>query len=297
MYMTIPKQLIKKIEALNNLPTLPSIVSSLMAKIRDPLSSASDMAEIILHDLSLSAKLLRLANSTFYGIPRSIANVQDAVVLLGYQVIYTLVLSLSVFDLFPDNRRSPLFDRKAFWKHCVLTGAIAQEIAKKSKIPGLDLNDAFCAGLLHDIGKIVMEQYLHDDMVKTLIYSRNMEIPSFEAEQRVLGFTHYHVSELLIQNWNLPDQLFYPIIFHNQPDTMDILETKISKQSFVNTWICHTADFLSYDEQINPKKKNELRIRPTFNIKALEILGIKKKWEELVEEMNGIGEEVRAIEF
>lgn len=287
--MTIPKHLLEKIDPLNNLPTLPVIASSLMAKINDPFSSAKDISDIITNDTSLSAKLLRLANSAFYGMPRTVSNIQEAVVLLGYQVINTLVLSLTVFDLFPDTRHAVLFDRKAFWKHCVLTGGIAKYIATKACPRSVDPNDAFCAGLLHDIGKIVMEQYLHEDLFNALIYSINSRISAFESEQTVLGYTHYHVSELLIQNWNLPDQLFYPIVFHHSPQTMDILDKKINEHAFLNTWICHLADYLSYSEQLTPRKKNEIRIAPSLSQKGIEILGLEDTWDSLPKKLEKLG--------
>lgn len=239
--MKMNELLLDKIQHVANLPTLPQIASHLIHVINDPLTSASDVAFIIGQDLSLSAKVLRLANSAFYGIPRSITNINNAVVILGIKVINTMVLSLTVFDLFPEDKKTKaVFDRKKFWLHSLSCGVISKFLAAKvKKLILFDPEEAFCAGLLHDIGKVVMEQYLHDDFQKALAISVEENCTLYEAEIKVFGFSHCEVAEWLTQSWSLPFDIQLPMIYHHTPqDALQCQEIVL---------LCHLADIICYE--------------------------------------------------
>ena len=240
----INKELQSKIENISNLPTLPTVVIKVMKIVNDPSTSASDVAFVVGQDISLSAKILRLANSAFYGIPKAVTNLNNAVVILGLKVINTIVLSLTIFDMFPKDRKTPLFNRTAFWRHCTSCGLICKFLsARLKKFILFDSEDAFCAGLLHDIGKIVMEQYLHDDFRNALKFARQKKIPFFEAEIKTLGYSHTDVADWLTSQWQLPSQLLAPIIYHHTPkDTQEYLDIVA---------LCHVADYLCYELKLS----------------------------------------------
>ena len=290
--MTIPLELKDKIKQVSNLPTLPHAAYLIMDRINNPKTSSSDVASIVSQDVSLSAKILRLANSAYYGIPRTIANINEAVVILGFKVIYTIVLSQTVFDMFPDHKLSSKFNRKKFWKHCVICGIISKLIAEKIKAKKVEPEDSFCAGLLHDIGKIVMEQYLHSDMHNVIDYSTKSTKSFFESENDLLGYTHTNVAEWLISRWSLPDLLYYPLIYHHSPGQIIFNHTKQTIQPpEINTCICHIADYLCYSEEISDNKPDSAQ--PPFNSESLSITGftdsdiglIKKQLPEVLENM------------
>jgi len=241
MDMPVNQQLQDRIKHIANLPTLPQVASRLMKIINDPLTSSSDVAFVVGQDLSLSAKILRLANSAFYGIPRSITNINNAVVVLGLKVINTMVLSLTVFDMFPEDRRSrSLFDRKAFWVHSLACGLFAKKLAARvKKFVLFDPEEAFCAGLLHDIGKVVMEQYLHEDFHNALKYARTEKKDMFTSEKETLGYTHTEVAQWLTSGWGLPMEIELPVVNHHDP--------AISVQCADIVTLCHYADWLCYD--------------------------------------------------
>jgi HD-like signal output (HDOD) protein len=266
--MPISEELKDRIEHFANLPTLPQVASKLMGIINNPLTSSSDVAFIVGQDLSLSAKVLRLANSAFYGIPRSITSIKNAVVVLGLKVINTMVLSLTVFDMFPeDNKSRALFNRRAFWLHSLSCGLIAKYLATRiRKVILFDPEEAFCAGLLHDIGKVVMEQYLHDDFHKALTFASENNIHFFEAETQKLGYSHTDIAELLTESWSLPTEIRLSLIHHHNPSA------SVQCQDLIT--LCHLADWLCYETGmvIDPEYTS-----PTLQENCIELLKLDPK--------------------
>ncbi len=285
----IPIELKDKIKRITNLPTLPQVACHLLECINDPKTNSSQVASIVSQDMSISAKILRLSNSAFYGLPRTITNIKEAVIILGFKVINTMVLSLTVFDMFPDNNKVLRFNRKQFWKHSLLCGLISKLIAEHVLKKRVNPEDSFCAGLLHDIGKIVMEQYLHEDLHCAIEQSYNNKISLFESEIELLKYSHNDVAEWLLSRWNLPDVIYYPIILHHTP-------TKI-KSYKLNTSICHIADYLSYDKDFkltedNPENYN---ISPQLVQECYDIVGVTDKNTEKIKEC--IQEEMEKLEM
>ena len=241
--MTAIKQIQDKIEQITNLPTLPGIVARVMHIVHDPSSSSNDVAFIVGQDLALSAKVLRLANSAFYGMPHTITSIHNAVVILGFKVINTIVLSLTVFDMFPHEKKSSLFNRTAFWRHCTSCALICRFLSQRLRSFVLfDPEEAFCAGLLHDIGKVAMEQYLHEDFHKALKHAKHKKISLYEAEKETLGYAHTDVAQWLTANWQLPEAISMPLLHHHDPqnakDHADIVA------------LCHYADYLCYEMKL-----------------------------------------------
>jgi HD-like signal output (HDOD) protein len=161
-------------------------------------------------------------------------------VLLGFKIITTIVLSVTVFDMFPESKRSrQLFDRKAFWLHSLCCGLIARRLALYAKKRFLfDPEELFCAGLLHDIGKIVLEQYLHEEFHQSLKTARDNKIPQHIAEKDVMGFSHADVAQWLIAGWGLPPQIAAALALHHGPFT--------SESPLDSAGVCHIADWLCY---------------------------------------------------
>lgn len=263
--MSVSPLIREKIERISNLPTLPQIASRLLMLVNEPSTSAADVAGLVGQDVSLSAKILRLANSAYYGAPREIASIQSAVVRLGFKVINTMVISLTVFDMFPSGRHSARFDRRAFWRHCIYCGLLSKLIAQQDRpAASIDPEEAFCAGLLHDIGKIVMDQYLHDDFLTSIEYAQRNSLPCFAAENETLGYTHTDVAQWLITRWELPDSLSEPIVLHHTPDK--------AASGGVHAAICHCADVLCYDAEISAETGSA---PPLLSPQALERAGLR----------------------
>jgi HD-like signal output (HDOD) protein len=267
--MSISPQLKDRIEHLSNLPTLPKLATHLLEVINSPDAGAADVANLAGRDVSMSAKILRLANSAYYGSPHKIASIQTAVVRLGLRVIRTIVLSLTVFDMFPAGKSRAKFDRTAFWRHCVRCGFAARFLtAAKGIRETVDPEEAFCGGLLHDMGKIVMEQYLHEDFRLALEHARQKKLPFFSAENETLGYNHADVAMWMISGWGLPDSLYWSIAAHHEPYSAQ------ESGFFLNAAICNLADRMCYDSQIS---KPDSGIMPSLHEKLLETAGFNEE--------------------
>jgi putative nucleotidyltransferase with HDIG domain len=224
------KRIIDKIQGL---PTLPGVVSQLLTLARDPNSSVSDIENILSTDPSLTMKVMRVTNSSFYGYG-NIKSLHEAVVILGFPAIRSIVLAASVFEAFPGASR-PGFDRVEFWRHSLAVGVASRLFAMK--IIGQDVEEAFIAGLVHDIGKIVMDEYASDLWQSALTCSTQNQILLFEAEMKQLGFSHSQIGQWLATKWKLPSAYIAAIFSHHQPT--------FAQQSGALVAVVHISDILA----------------------------------------------------
>jgi putative nucleotidyltransferase with HDIG domain len=224
-------KIVGKIEAL---PTLPSVVARISQLIDDPTASAGDINDIISRDLALSSKILRLVNSAFYGFPRRISSMTHAVVILGFTTVRNIALSAYVFDAF-ETTGLP-FGHRNFWVHSVGTAVAADVLAVRSGLLAND--DAFVAGLLHDVGKLVLHQHARPEFGRVLDRIAREDVTFIEAERAELEFGHAEVGALLLENWKLPERLVAALRFHHDPATAPEAQRQIVA-------VVHTADILA----------------------------------------------------
>ena len=265
--MAIPEELIEKIRSLSNLPTLPASANRLIEAVNDPDISVRNIGRIVGQDPALTAKVMRLANSSYYGLPRRVTNMEDASVVLGLRVIQTLVLSLTVFESFPGTVSRDF--RRTFWRHSITAAVAAKLAAERIGIPGINPEDAFCAGLLHDIGKIAMEQFLHADLERVLAVCGQADgLTFFETENRLLGYTHVDVFEWMTGSWNLPESLYLPGRFHHAPHEAPAPGTSSA--------VCHLADYLAHVLERDQYSRGQGPAIPELNPQVLEMLSLSE---------------------
>ena len=212
--MSAPR-LEKLLQQIGTLPTLPTVLMRVTELVNNPKTSALQLARVILDDPSLTARLLRLVNSPFYGFPRRIATVTEAITILGFHQVRNLIFSASVVDLLSVEETAD-FSPVRFWEHsvgvAVASGLIARHIRHE------DREEVFVAGLVHDLGKLVEFQLVRKEFAEALALARTEDVPLRVAEQRVLGFTHDQVGRLLAEHWKLPVRLTEAVACHHRPD-------------------------------------------------------------------------------
>jgi HD-like signal output (HDOD) protein len=210
------EQFKKKLMAIKEISTLPQVMIRIMEIITDENSSASDLADEIANDTSLTAKILKMVNSAYYGFYREIVKVSDAVVVLGFNEIRRLSLAISVLDMFgPGNRAE---HRLRFWNHSFGCAAMSDIVAKER---GIFDRGAFTAGLLHDIGKAVLDQHFPSMFSAVQACMRERLLKAHEAENLLFDFDHADVGYWLSERWNLPVSLSEAIHCHHRPESAE----------------------------------------------------------------------------
>ena len=214
-----PAKLQIEIDDIEGLPTLPIVYTKVQKLCEDPDVDADELAGVIEADPSVTMKLLRLVNSAFFAFGRKITSIQDAVSLLGNQTVQNAVLSISVFESTKDTGDGGGLDQKEFWRHSAACGSVVRFIARQKKI---DREDAFTAGILHDIGKIVLDglfAQFYKDVFKA-VEERGISI--MEAEESELSLSHASLGEELATSWGIPSELIQAISHHHRPDRADL---------------------------------------------------------------------------
>ncbi|MDF1614498.1 HDOD domain-containing protein [Desulfurivibrio dismutans] len=198
----------KALREVKNLPTLPGIISKLTKMADDPDTTTEQMGRTISKDHILAAKLLKLVNSAFYGFPQRISSLSSAIVLLGFNVIKSLIISASIFELMEDQDME-------LWEHSLGCAVVCSVLAKRLGVS--DPEEVSTAGLIHDLGKVAIKMELpkESEELSALVVSR--QINRFEAERELLGLDHAEVGGWLAKTWNLPAKLVEPISCHHDP--------------------------------------------------------------------------------
>ncbi len=211
---SIPEHIRQKLEQVINLPTLPQVLARIIPMLGDPKVSARRVAEIISQDQALVSRILRIVNSAFYGFPRQIKTIDHALVLLGFNRLKAAIFTASVLEVFRSGTDSVGFDVRRFWEHVLGVAVISRSIAKYLKVPNIE--EHFIFGLLHDVGKLVMEYYSKNLYRQVLDLVGEGKISIRDAEEKVLGYDHCAVGQLLFERWNLPTDIVEAVGWHHK---------------------------------------------------------------------------------
>jgi putative nucleotidyltransferase with HDIG domain len=240
----------RKIERIGILPTLPAIATKVISITKSPRASMKDISEVISEDPSLAAAILRLANSALYGLRQQVDTLQFALIILGLREITNLVISVSVLRVFPKMPQKLEFDREYFWRHSAACAQFAKVLCGKL---GIDLAaEAFTAGLVHDIGKIVLAQYFRTKFIQVIQLASDEKIPMLEAENRILGVGHTQIGSWLARKWDFPDRLVEAIALHHEPGAAQ-LDRVLTALVYLANLFCKAKDvaFISSMDSIS----------------------------------------------
>lgn len=217
-----------------NLPSIPLVMMEVTRLLNNPNTSAIELAKVISRDQALVTKILTVANSPLYGLPRRVSTIDFAIIILGFDHIKNIVIALSMMEAF-KNKGDKNLNQKDYWTHSILTASAAKRIA--DDLGFHFTGEAFTAGLLHDLGIPVIHKYFNAEFVKIqeLVKTANMSFR--EAQQETIGLEHQQIGNLLAQRWNLPLSLSDAILNHHTPST--------AEQNQPLAAIVHLADYMT----------------------------------------------------
>lgn len=252
----------KLVRETGSVSSLPSVCEKLNNAVNDPTCSSNKIAKIISDDAALAARLLKIANSAMYGFPSKIDGVNRAVTIIGTKQLCDLAYATSVLQMFkgiPDD----VVNMKSFWLHSVACGLIARILA--TFLREKNVERYFVAGLLHDIGKLIIFVKLADESKNVFDYSQKNSALGYDSENNVLGFNHAEVGGALLKQWKLPESTAEAVRLHHRPS--------VSEQYRVEASCIHVADLIANSLQIGSSGE---RFTPKLDEKAWENLGLSE---------------------
>lgn len=227
------------IAGLNSLPSIPETYNKILQQLASPNYSLKMISETIQQDPAMTAKILQIVNSAFFGLGHHISNTGEAVSLLGQDIIKSLVLSIGIFSQFDDkNIAEDGFSLQKLWQHSLKIADLAKRIAIAENADKKMIDNCYLAGLLHDIGILILEEHFHDDYEKARELSKTQAIPLYQAEYEIFGATHAAVGAYLLGLWALDDSVVEAAAFHHYP----MLSGR--KEEFCPLFAVHIADKL-----------------------------------------------------
>ena len=209
------EEILQVLRNIRNLPTLPDVVMEILRLCDDQSATTREISQLIEKDPVLTTKVLKLVNSSYFGLSKEIFSVNQALVLIGYNNLKSLIMSASMLQVFHQDSQVGSFSRKALWKHSIGVGIGARFLAKRLRIG--DSEQAFVAGLIHDVGKVIIDWFFHPQFEEIIGMVDRDQCWIRDAESRVMQVTHEEVGSYLASRWNLPDMLIEAIAFHHSP--------------------------------------------------------------------------------
>ncbi len=248
----------------NDIPTLPAIYQKLFDKLQDPDVSVPEIAEIITQDQALSAKILHLVNSALYGSGTKTMTISRAVVILGFRAVRGAAMASGVFDYFKDEESSEGIDMIRFWEHSIAVACISKVLAEDLRLHHRE--EAFVAGLLHDVGKLIEKSYFSADFDEICVVAEDEGLSWFEAEKRLFLIHHGTIGKTVFRSWKFSPSVVDAVQFHHKPGA--------SSSAPELTALVHVADFMAYDLGYGAPGAHGPRECDT---EALQILGLTLK--------------------
>ncbi len=224
------------VTSMNSLPSLPQAYDALMDALYAPDASLDKVGKAIANDIGMTVKIMQIVNSAFFGLPTHISNPVQATNLLGIEIIRALVVSVHVFSTF-DGFDKQSFSLSQFNQHSLLVGSMAKTIAESSNLDQAAVDDAFIAGLMHDIGKLVVAANLPDTYTENTLYAAENGVTLAHGEHDLIDTTHAEIGAYLLGLWGFRDNIVEAVAYHHRPHAC--IATRMSPLTAV-----HVADAL-----------------------------------------------------
>ena len=262
------KDLTKRIYSIKRLAAMPHVLTRLLSALATPDVSINKLSEIIENDQALTAKVLSLANSAFYGFSQEVTTIKRAATLIGMHELELLALGAGFGDFFNMKKTPERFNGRALWQHCLAVSWLSKELATVTG--SFSPSEVMVAGLLHDLGKLVLICHLKEEMEEVLALT-DQGVSPHEAERR-LGVEHTRIGALLARRWNLPALLQEAIAKHHNPTPSDPFYASTSLV-FLGDYMAHKLGFglaappkgAEPDGHFKANQLNQINLKPLLN--------------------------------
>jgi putative nucleotidyltransferase with HDIG domain len=269
------KMLASIVGSVKDLPVLPRTFMALRERLADPNASVKEVVKLVEQDISISAKILQLVNSAFFGLPREISTMNTAVSYLGIDMLQNLVLSAEVFRVFENAARLPGFSFEELHEHSQLTAKIASHIP----VPAAVHSAAVVAGLLHDVGKLVLATRSPKHFARAVEGAAEEKRPLFAVEQDLMGVSHAEVGAYLLGIWGLPCPVVEAVAHHHHPE-------RVPQDTLDAVAVVHVANYLAHENPVRPAAEEDSNAYLKPDPEYLENLGLTDQisaWNEYAE--------------
>jgi len=250
----------QKIDTLEELPTLPDVAMRVMELARDEKADVKKLKQVIITDPPLSAKLLKVANSAYYGRRIKASTIDDAIFTIGFEALISICSSMGVISSL-DSWEDKKLNKHDIWRHSLSTAFLAKSFEMRKAIFNPKEPDIFLSALLHHIGWIVIDQYFEEELTAILNSAEEIDDWQLEYEEEILGMNHAELGALFLDKWGIPDEVSRVVANHHTPEKADNYELKsaVIQQC---AWIAPYPFALEIKmERVNDKIPNMLEIK------------------------------------
>jgi putative nucleotidyltransferase with HDIG domain len=273
--MATINQLIEK--EIDQLPALPTTVMKVLEVCKNPNLKPADLNKVISLDPVLTGAVLKLINSAYYALSEKMTSIVRAIIMLGINTVKNLALSTAVMGTMQKTGNMGALDMEGYWRHCLGVGVTAKKIALKTGVDPKFVEEYFISGLLHDIGKVVINKALADDYYKVIRMSDDKAKELFECEKELLGIDHIEIAAKVCEKWRFSKDLIQAIVHHHSPLECSPESRKIVYTVYIaNAWCNQNSIGFSGNMGPSPIKKE-----------VFDFLGIEEteiyKWENEIE--------------
>ncbi len=260
------------LDRVGSLPPLPDTALKLMSVMNDPRSGMDDIVEAVRYDQAVTSSVLKLCNSAFFGLSRKVTSLNDAMLALGTIKVLQLALSVHTNSMLTREQKGYGLVAGALWRHSVAVALASSIFSRRLKQPNASL--AFTAGLLHDIGKVILSEYVGDKFAD-IVRRVTEEGASFtEAEHDVLGFSHEEIGGMVAENWRLPETLVRCIRYHHTPGELDPPDMMVDIVYLANT-LCLLLGIGLGEDGLCSRADETVMKRYGINERDLEEVGVQ----------------------
>ncbi len=251
-----PEALVERLfSRIGEVSSLPAVALQIMELADDPKTEAQDLLDAVRGDPALAMRLMRTVNSAYYGLQEKVADLKQAITLLGFTEVRNLAMTAYLARLFRETEGHGVYSRRELWNHMVGTAMVARLTAQTCG--QVKPQEAYLAGLLHDVGLILIDQYLHKPFCR-VIDSLREDVPVCDAEMRIFGFDHATLGAYVASQWNLPKNLIATIGYHHSPMQCEGEHRPLVGVVSLANYFCHTKDLPSLGVRNVPMPPVEL---------------------------------------